>query len=316
MRVRISKTEHMPSVDENRLKGNYAASYVAARLSTNCLVRPVAADTDVGIDLYCETVQEGQPFLHFWLQVKSGSQCKQAPDESSASCSFDKKHLQYWFRQPVPVFAALVPVLEWPVRNDPSIYIVPITTRLLDRDLRCDKTTELASEFVLHTGKEDELRTFLDQIVPAVAAQLECTKGLVRPVPQLSPQYVQHFPELPVLQFREEILKQIRVTAAMSLVTLFQKRLPVNNATPFVQRLGRVVEQFPDDPHWETSMARGLSRHADEDYIGALKFYEEAKRRIECDTKLDVSQPLWSMHLRQIDEMKSLATMKKPVVAG
>lgn len=65
----------MPIVNENCLKGNYAASYVASKLSAYCLVRPVAADTDVGIDLYCETVQENQPFLHFWMQVKSGKQC-------------------------------------------------------------------------------------------------------------------------------------------------------------------------------------------------------------------------------------------------
>ena len=77
----------------------------------------------------------------------------------------------------------------------------------------------------------------------------------------------------------------------------------------------RALGEFDDDPHWETPMARGLSRHTDGDYIGALEFYEEAKRRIECDTKLDVSKPPWSTHLRQIDEMKSLATMKKPVVA-
>ena len=62
----------MPAVTENRLKGNYGASLVMSRLSGECLVRPVAAETDVGVDLYCETVAEGRPFLHFWLQVKAG----------------------------------------------------------------------------------------------------------------------------------------------------------------------------------------------------------------------------------------------------
>ena len=51
----------MPIVDENRLKGNYGATYVALRLSSECLVRPVAAETDVGVDLYCETVEGGTP---------------------------------------------------------------------------------------------------------------------------------------------------------------------------------------------------------------------------------------------------------------
>ena len=45
----------MPAVTENRLKGNYGAALVVSRLSGECLVRPVAAETDVGVDLYCET---------------------------------------------------------------------------------------------------------------------------------------------------------------------------------------------------------------------------------------------------------------------
>lgn len=108
----------MPLVYENRLKGNHAAFYVATRLSTDCLVRPVAGDTDIGVDLYCETVQEAHGFLHFWLQVKSGSKCKLARDEASASYSFERRHLEYWGRQPVPVFAALVPVNR-PAKQDP-----------------------------------------------------------------------------------------------------------------------------------------------------------------------------------------------------
>ncbi len=184
----------MPRVDEYRLKGNYAASYVAARLCTSCLVRPVAADTDVGIDLYCETVQGHQPFLHFWLQVRSGSKCKRAADESTASCRFDRRHLQYWSRQPVPVFAALVPVEEWPVRKAPPIYIVHITMDLLACGLPSAKKPWLHSKTVLHRGNEEDLRTFLDRTVPAAAAQLECEKGVVKPMPQLYQQYVPRSP--------------------------------------------------------------------------------------------------------------------------
>jgi hypothetical protein len=97
----------MPFVSENRLKGNYGTAVVMACLSSACLVRPVAVDTDVGVDLYCESVEEGTPFFHFWLQVKAGEQCRLAADETSASCSFATDHLLYWYRQPVPVFAAL-----------------------------------------------------------------------------------------------------------------------------------------------------------------------------------------------------------------
>src|SRR5436190_24196044 len=119
----------MSSIDQNRLKGNYAAAYVMSRLSSECLVRPVAADTDVGIDLYCETVEGSSPFLHFWMQIKSGDQCRRL-NNGGASCSFKREHLVYWSRQPVPVFAARVPT-AWPVQKDPAVYIVNITDRLL-----------------------------------------------------------------------------------------------------------------------------------------------------------------------------------------
>jgi len=123
------------AVDENRLKGNYGTALVSQRLGAECLVRPVAADTDVGVDLYCETVVEGLPFLHFWMQVKVGNQIRCLKGQQpAASCSFDRPHLKYWRRQPVPVFAALVPT-NWPVTDEPAIYVVDITSKLLVTEL-------------------------------------------------------------------------------------------------------------------------------------------------------------------------------------
>lgn len=120
----------MPIVPESRLKGNYGASVVMARLSGECLVRPVAVDTDVGVDLYCETVAGSQPFLHFWLQVKAGGQCERDATGNEASCRFSSDQLEYWARQPVPVFAALVPT-DCPSRSEPDVYIVDVTTQIL-----------------------------------------------------------------------------------------------------------------------------------------------------------------------------------------
>jgi hypothetical protein len=44
----IAKECHVTAVAESRLKGNYGAATVMARLSAECLVRPVAVDTDIG----------------------------------------------------------------------------------------------------------------------------------------------------------------------------------------------------------------------------------------------------------------------------
>jgi hypothetical protein len=137
----------MIRVDENRLIGNFGSSYVAAKLSSDCLVRPVAADTDIGIDLYCETVVEGEPYLHFWMQVKTGKQCREQKDSSFATCAFKVKHLRYWKNQPVPVFAALVPI-DWPVRLDPTVYIVDLTSYLVKNELPNTDEVSLHSDLL------------------------------------------------------------------------------------------------------------------------------------------------------------------------
>ena len=153
-------------------------------------------------------------------------------------------------------------------------------------------------------------------MVPEAAAQLECKKGLVSPLPQLSPQYVRSFPPVPVTRFKKEILRQIRTTASMSVLELDSLGQLSGANLAFRRRLVSVVEQFPKDPHLETPMALGLSCHADEEYDRALQFYNEAERRIREDRKLDASSPPWSEQIQRIERKKCLAAKKQTTVTG
>jgi hypothetical protein len=85
----------MTIVDLNRLKGNYSQNTVSALLSRTCLVRPVAEGTDIGVDLYCESVLDQSPHLHFWAQVKtiSSSQILKKGGQEVACFDFDTNHL-------------------------------------------------------------------------------------------------------------------------------------------------------------------------------------------------------------------------------
>src|SRR3972149_10663620 len=106
----------MTSVDLNRLKGNYAEHSVASTRGRVCLVRPVAEGTDVGVDLYCESLLGGTPFLHFWVQVKA-IDSKHIGEENEKEVvwyDFESKHLRYWDHQPIPIYAFLVLVDQWP----------------------------------------------------------------------------------------------------------------------------------------------------------------------------------------------------------
>jgi len=292
----------MPTVDINRLKGNFGAAYVSALLSSECLVRPVAADTDVGVDLYCETVEGRHPFLHFWVQVRAGTrQCPILKNGDTASCRFSLVHLRYWSRQPVPVFAALVPV-NWPVKDSPTVYIVNLTSQLLVKVPNRKKT--LRSDYTWRPNDPGEVRQFLSEFVPATAAQLQCRHGVVAAIPTLRPSYERHAPIVPVTPFKETIQDQIRTTAARSI--LFLHRFDELNSAPHFRRLlARVVEQFHDDPHWENFMARALSHHTDGNFETAVELYTRAKQSIEGDTVLR-RRPTWEQWQQRIEEIDGL----------
>lgn len=292
----------MTSVSENRLKGNYGAAVVMARLSGACLVRPVAADTDVGVDLYCETVIEGHPFLHFWLQVKAGNQCRLDAAKNVASCRFKQDHLKYWERQPVPVFAALVPT-DWPARKAPDIYIVDLTTHIL---FSGTKSASLRSDRHWPAGAQEPVRHFLAEVVPQATARLQVSKGVVASAPTLSPQYVHKIPYVPLSRFKKEIVRQLRTTAANSVLFIAESHAGTEEDNQFRRLMVRIVEQFRDDQHWENFMACALSRHLDGDHAGADEMYEKARSLIEKDPHLR-NDPTWQQLLGNIRNLQARA---------
>ena len=302
----------MTAVSEARLKGNYGAAIVSARLSAECLVRPVAADTDIGVDLYCETIADGLPFLHFWVQVKAGSQC--ALSESTppgATCRFDRDHLAYWRRQPVPVFAALVPT-DWPVTVEPAIYVVDITTQVLDLDLHTDQASfRLASNYHWPAGSPSAVRLFLDEIVPATAACLQVSSGVLAPIPTLVPQYVRKTPKVPVVRFLPAILDQLRTTAAKAALQAFAESLEPE-ALAAGRLLAGIAEQFGDDPHWENFMARALSCHAHGEYEQASNLYAKSIAVIHNDAVVR-DRVDWRDRVRAIDRLRSAADARQPL---
>ncbi len=276
-----------------------------ARLSAECLVRPVAVDTDVGVDLYCETVVEGRPFLHFWIQVKAGDQCEVRNGSATASCSFRVDHLAYWFRQPVPVFAALVPT-AWPVSGEPAVYIVDITSQLLTTGLPAGQSEfTLASDYRWAAGAPAPVREFLADVVPQTTARLQVSKGIVAASPTPVPMYATTTPFVPVTRFMREIQNQIRTTAARSILFALSGAAdqPFSEVIAFCRLLAGVVERFGDDPQWENFMARALASHADGHYDDALRMYEKAHNCIDADHHVRDEAP-WQLTLRWIERLQ------------
>lgn len=273
----------MTRVDENLLKSNFGEAFVSTRLSGNCLVRPVVSGTDIGIDLYCETVEDNTPHLHFWMQVKTGKQCRKLADGLRASCSFEARHLAYWKSQPVPVFAALVPV-EWPVRVSPIVYIVDVTTYLVNNDLPKTGEQALVSDFIWKPEDHDAVEKFLRVTVPQTAARLNIMGGMVTHNPQLKPQYIQRFTNMSVDRHIDKILAQIRRTASFGVVLLHSGSTLKKVTIEKLKLLARISEQFKDvDDHWETFMAPALAHHKSRDFNMAEQWYLRAKQCILDD---------------------------------
>ncbi|MBK9121011.1 MAG: DUF4365 domain-containing protein [Phycisphaerales bacterium] len=292
----------MPIVKEDHLKGNYGESLVATRLSAHCLVRPVASGTDVGVDLYCETVDTQRPFLHFWVQVKTGGQCNSK--NGTLCCKFKRDNLEYWNRQPVPVFAALM-ATKWPVEDEPIIGIVDVGEWLLLNELPTNSAT-LKTHKVWDPGNSAQVREFLQADVPAATARLHCKQGVVAHVPTLARQYVREAPHVPVLRFNNQIIDQLRVTAALSIRFALLSNNIGDEEKNFVRRLAGIVEQFSDDPHYENSLALGLAAHVETDYCNAERYYSEARRHINEDDAVR-DNPDWKDEVSWIQRLEESA---------
>lgn len=251
---------------------------------------------------------QGRPFLHFLLQVKTGEQCRVSPDGNTASCSFSLAHLAYYGAQPVPVFAALVPTADWPVRQEPDIHLIDVTTQIIFYALPADQgSVTLQSDFCWPAGNREAIHSFLRSVVPDSTARLQVSKGRVAPAPTPTEQYVSSFAKVPVVKFRHEIENQLRRTAAFSAIfSVESPDVETVNGTQFRRRMAKILEQFADDPHWENFMARAVSSHADGNFPEAVAMYTKACQSIQNDPIVR-DQPSWQRILREIGQVQELA---------
>ena len=84
-------------ITDEQIKGNWAEQYIASELSSQgCFIRQVTQGHDSGIDLYCETIVNNAPFLHFWCQIKSSKRYKGIHKQIIFSPL--SKHKKYWLK--------------------------------------------------------------------------------------------------------------------------------------------------------------------------------------------------------------------------
>lgn len=283
----------MTYIDENRAKGNHGVFLVASKLSKFCLVRPVPEGTDQGIDLYCESFEEafrgGRPFLHFWVQVKTTKQIKE--NNNVASFSFDVDHLNYWRRQPVPVFVFLVPIASLDSKEPSKIYVIDFTRHILENKIDSNqKNFTLDSTFCIQND-DDDLKWFIDKLVLSDSARLKILDGVIAHNPSLDPSYENRFSLNIPIRHIDVILQQIRRTSAMAILAI---SLSEEDETIAEKRrkLAEVLQCFEKDDHYENQYSLGLSKMKDGDYPNAKAHFEKTLEIINGDKMID--QESWA----------------------
>ena len=159
-------------------------------------------------------------------------------------------------------------------------------------------------------GNQSDVRSFLYEAVPVATARLACKAGVIRSIPVLSQRYISASPAVPVLEFKSEILRQIRSTTALSILMMFDQGTLVGCDPKFRRALAAILEQFDNDSHWETFKARGLAHHVDRQCAHAEAFYDRSISIIRGDKNV-CEFPAWKNEVRAIQELKDRAHRSK-----
>jgi len=269
----------MPDVTVEIQKGNYAESIAASWLSRKCLVRPVSGGTDIGIDLYCESLLGTSPFQHFWIQVKAIPQANLG--HNGAFFDFKTPHLQYWANQPVPVYAFLVPVLGWPPADVKTIWGVRITDRIVRDGIPDQATIRYHTEEGLDAANLDaDLAKFVSVIVPYDTALIYLQKGLVAPIAKVEEDPLERFPSHVALRYVDRILQAIKYAAELTLAELVSEEAGTHVRTPERLKIHNIATLFSDELTVLGLSAVANSAHLDGDVVMAREYLERAKQWI------------------------------------
>ena len=312
----------MVLVDRNRLKGNYAQTLASAWLSRICLVRPVAEGTDIGVDLYCESVVDSVPYLHFWVQVKAipRASIRVKGGDRIARYSFDRKHLEYWDRQPIPVYALLVPVDAWPPIEPDEIYVVRVTEELVKSGLpTANSTTYHTKSGFERDSLDDELRKFVTDIVPWDTSALLLRRGIVAPLAGQPGRFTAGVG----FQYLPKMLASIRDASVQGLFhTLLGEGVkdqvqtfdpthssslppwvhePLRSKNSLRKRFEVISETFRDEMHQFGLSALARSAKADGEIEKAKAYMHTARKRTESDPTLKKSER--ARRLQEIQEL-------------
>ena len=294
------------TITDNQLKGNWGEQYIAANLSSQgCFVRHVTQGRDTGIDLYCETVKNNKPFLHFWCQIKTSKKYKGKREQISFKPE-KKEHKEYWLAQPVPVFIFIVPDL----RDEPNVpyYIF--------KALDLSKGRKINSFKKIKTPKD--LSTFLneDQGLAFQTFLWELKDGKVSHLKTPKKEYTVQFPTGSTHKYELELFESLYWTLwRLSEDILFHdinrkdmlekpnlnddEKERFEKAKPYMKALEILIEK--GDKHYQNFRTVGICYELEKEYEKSLEYYKKSKLFLG-DPKLNVSEDRWNSVIKEVHQ--------------
>lgn len=295
------------TITNNQLKGNWGEDYIASNLvAKDCFVRHVTQGLDTGIDLYCETIKNGEPFLHFWCQVKTKKKWSGDEKEVSIDPSDIEKYREYWLCQPVPVFIFCVPDKR---DQYPPYYICSA----FDYWMLNSKKSFLKIEY------PENLLTFLNEYLPIQTFLWDLKNGKVTslkitPKPESTLLYPSGFAQ----EFQKELFRSLTITLwRLNQDILFHEVNPKDvlkkstlnddelkrflNAEPYMKAL-EILTVGKKDQQYQNYATIGVYYELKKEYGKSLYFYKESLSIINKNPDLDKSNPPWKDVIASINE--------------
>jgi hypothetical protein len=290
------------TITDNQLKGNWGEQYIAANLSSQgCLVRHVPQGNDTGVDLYCETINNDKPFLHFWCQIKTSKDYKR--ESKQESFGPEKNHKEYWLAQPVPVFIFLVPDL----RDESNVpYYICRAFDLLNK--------EKINSFIKIESPED-LPTFLNERLVSETFLWELKDGKVSHLKTPEKEYTRQFPTGFTHEFESKLFISLYSTLwLLSEDILFHdinrkdmlEKLTLNDdekerfkkAKPYMKALEILIEA-KKDRHYQNFRTVGIYYELKKEYEKSLEYYKESEFFLK-DENINISEEPWDSVIKGV----------------
>ncbi len=276
-------------VGTGQMIGSRGEMFVGFLLSSFCLVRPVANGTDVGVDLYCEALIDGVPHSHFWVQIKT--QMTKLPKRKT----FEVRDLEYWSRQPIPVFIFLVSgekmdfnnfqinIINLSEKFIAEPYIDPINT--LKKSLSTDLTI----------SSHNELKSFIFDEVPKTIARLYVRDGVIFHTRRtVHEEYIKTYDFKDIHKYARPIMKNIGRMSALLIRDIINQRLKDDDLNRQRKQLERILETYWDWGNSDFHFTLGLSKITDKDFAGAIPCFQRALANVDSDKRLKLENATYS----------------------